>query len=94
MSGELCQTVGTLSLPNVGALPTQITAKYHSLDMTSTHVISTAFGPTSGHLTAEATWTFYIAGRTFSGAASSPISNGTAVTRTACCCHPARTTAR
>ena len=72
MSGELCQTVGTLSLPNVGALPTQITAKYHSLNVTSTHVISTAFGQTSGQLTPEATWTFDIAGRTFSGAGKQP----------------------
>ncbi|MBP7686506.1 MAG: carboxypeptidase-like regulatory domain-containing protein, partial [Thermoflexales bacterium] len=72
MSGELCQTVGTLSLPTVGALPTQITAKYHSLNATSTRVISTAFGPASGQLTPQTSWTFYIAGRVFSGAGKQP----------------------
>ncbi|HSD84601.1 MAG TPA: carboxypeptidase regulatory-like domain-containing protein, partial [Anaerolineae bacterium] len=72
ISGELCQTVGTLNLPAIGALPTQITAKYRSLDLASTYVISTAFGPESGALTPEATWTFEIAGRTFSGTGKHP----------------------
>ena len=72
MSGELCQTVGTLSLPAIGQLPSQITARYHSLNVTTTRVISTAFGPASGQLTPQATWTFKIAGRTFSGAGKQP----------------------
>jgi RHS repeat-associated protein len=72
MSGELCQTVGTLSLPNIGALPTQITAHYYSLDMANKIVISADIGPSSGELTPEATWTFEIAGSTFSGAGKQP----------------------
>ena len=72
MSGELCQTVGTLGLPAVGQLPAQITARYHSLNMTTTRVISTAFGPASGQLTPQATWTFEIAGRVYSGAGKRP----------------------
>ena len=67
-TGELCQTVGTLSLPSAGSLPMQITAKYHSLDASNNTGFTTQFKrrPNSGTPTLE-TWRYEAAGRVFSG---------------------------
>ena len=71
MTGELCQQIGTYSLPNTGGLPTQITAKYYSRDMG--HQPSLTGNLTVGANTATPDgfrWEYAIAGNTFSGSSA------------------------
>lgn len=68
ISGELGQSTGTLGLPSAGGLPTQITARYHSTDLSPRIVISTAFFLQPGSSTPASTeWWYRIAGREFHG---------------------------
>ncbi len=70
MSGGLSEIVGTQGLPNTGGLPTQITARYRSLEMGQTGpvILSTTFGLQANSVVPDQThWRFDIAGRTFTG---------------------------
>ncbi len=68
ISGELSQSVGTLGLPSAGGLPTQVTARYHSLDLSSTSVITADLKIKPGSpFPIFIGWAFEIAGRTFQG---------------------------
>ncbi len=71
MSGELCQTIGTLPLPAAGGSPTQVIAQYRSLDLAASATISTTFRqkPTSATPDVQR-WRFEIAGRVFTGSGS------------------------
>jgi RHS repeat-associated protein len=66
ISGELCQTIGTLGLPSIGGLPTQITAKYRSLDLDSSVTISTSFRLAANSIfPSRKEWEFQVAGVRF-----------------------------
>ncbi|MGD2077019.1 MAG: carboxypeptidase-like regulatory domain-containing protein, partial [Chloroflexota bacterium] len=66
-SGELCQTVGTVALPSLGQLPSQVTARYYSKDINHQARVTVDFEVAPGSaapLSAE--WRFSVAGRSFS----------------------------
>ena len=67
-SGELTQSVGTLGLPSLGGLPTQVVAKYRSSLMHNRIEISTTLGVSPGYLPPDSSdWTFTGAGFTATG---------------------------
>ncbi len=67
-SGELTQRVGTLGLPSLGGLPTQVVAKYRSSLMHNRVEISTTLGVAPGYLPPHTSdWRFTGAGFTASG---------------------------
>ncbi|MEI2672154.1 MAG: hypothetical protein V9G13_13820, partial [Marmoricola sp.] len=69
ISGGLSQEIATQALPTAGGLPTQITARYRSLNMAATATFDTAFtGSSSADQYRTSTlWDFQVAGRTFVG---------------------------
>jgi RHS repeat-associated protein len=68
ISGGLSQEISTLGLPNGGGSPTQITARYRSINMAAAAKIDTAFTGSGGDQYRTSTlWTFDIAGQTFGG---------------------------
>ncbi len=69
ISGGLSQEIAIQALPNAGGLPTQITARYRSINMAATATFDTAFtGSSSADPYRTSTmWTFNIAGRTMGG---------------------------
>ena len=61
--GELTQSVGTLGLPSLGGLPTQVVAKYRSSLMANRIEISTTLGVSPGYQPPDTSdWTFTGAG--------------------------------
>jgi RHS repeat-associated protein len=68
MSGELCQTIGTLGLPSLGGLPTQITAKYSSMRVSQQALVSTTLGVVPGTPNPlQVLWNLTVADRAYSG---------------------------
>ncbi|MCL4832527.1 MAG: carboxypeptidase-like regulatory domain-containing protein, partial [Caldilineaceae bacterium] len=67
-SGELSQSVGTMGLPSLGGLPTQVVANYRSSLMVNQIVVSTTLGVSSGYAIPDRShWGFRGAGFTAAG---------------------------